>query len=164
MQVREIMAKSPACCTPETSLQDVARMMQECDCGAVPVVKDEDSMEAIAIITDRDIVIRTLARGIDPMQKAAGDAMTNATVTVTEFTSVDDAEDLMGRNQVRRLIVVDGRGRCVGMVAQADIARRAPERETGRVVEQISGFSDAASRPSRFQHQPEEHKPTQGGV
>lgn len=138
-------------------------MMRDCDCGAIPVVKDEDSMEAIGIVSDRDIVMRTLAQGTSPMQCSARDAMTNATITVTESTRVGDAEDLMAQNQVRRLIVVDGHGRCIGMVSQADIARSAPKRDTGKVVEQISGFSEAASRPSRFQHQPEEHKPSQGG-
>ena len=66
MQVKEIMTPNPATCSPETSLQDVARMMVDCDCGAIPVVKSNDSNAPVGIITDRDIVIRCVAAGHQP--------------------------------------------------------------------------------------------------
>src|SRR5688500_19096728 len=67
MQVREIMTSDPACCTPDTNLQDVACMMIECDCGAIPVVDDLDSGRVIGMITDRDITCRTVAQRKNPL-------------------------------------------------------------------------------------------------
>ena len=58
MQVRELMTTNPACCTPDTPIQEVARMMMRCDCGEIPVVDNRQSMRPIGVITDRDIVLR----------------------------------------------------------------------------------------------------------
>ena len=59
MRVQEIMTKDPQCCTPDTTIQDVARMMVDCDCGAIPVVQEKESKQPVGVITDRDIVART---------------------------------------------------------------------------------------------------------
>ena len=63
MNVAEIMTKDPACCTPDTSPQEVAQMMVECDCGCVPVVDSKDSKMPVGMITDRDITVRVVAKG-----------------------------------------------------------------------------------------------------
>ena len=138
MRVQEIMTSDPACCTPTTSLQEVAQMMVECDCGAIPVVENEQSKRPVGIITDRDIVTRLVAKGEDCLNRQVNAAMSSTTVSVRQNADLSEAEDLMKRHQIRRLLVVDDSERCVGIIAQADIARHASEEETGELLEEIS--------------------------
>lgn len=148
MQVRELMTESPACCTPDTDLQKVAQMMVEHDCGAIPIVESTDSGRPLGVVTDRDITVRIVAQGQNPLQMRAQDAMTKEVVTVSPETDVEEAARAMKDNQVRRLLVVDDREGCVGMIAQADLARRTSAEEVGGMVEAVSKPSAAASRPS----------------
>ncbi len=136
MQVRDIMAENPACCAPETSLEDVARIMADQDCGAIPVLDERG--RPMGVVTDRDITVRAVAEGMDPASTAAGDVMTEPVVTVTPDSSLEDALAQMEENQVRRLPVVDEDGVCRGMIAQADIARAAPARETAELLRDVS--------------------------
>ena len=145
MQVKEIMTKDVACCTPETGLQEVARLMAEHDCGAIPVVEDERSRRPVSVVTDRDIACRTVAEGKNPLELTAGDCMTAECVTVTPEMDVEDCCRVMEENQVRRVPVVDERGGCCGVVAQADVAEHAGGRETSEVVREVSRPTEAAS-------------------
>ena len=138
MNVKEIMTKNPACCTAETSLQETAKMMVKNDCGCIPVVENESDKKPIGTITDRDIVIRTIAEGKNPLDLKVGDVMTKNVVTVSPDDSVEDCCAKMEENQIRRIIVVDEKGSCCGMVAQADIATKASDSITDEVVEKIS--------------------------
>jgi CBS domain-containing protein len=138
MQVSEIMAKDPACCTDRTSLQEVARLMADHDCGCIPVIENEENKKPIGMITDRDITIRTVAHGKNPLQMIAGEIMTDGAVTVTPETSLEECSNLMEKNQVRRVAVVDQNGACIGMVAQADIAINAPSKTTAEMVQEVS--------------------------
>ena len=139
MTVRDIMTESPATSTPETSLRDVAQMMVDCDCGAVPVTGTNGSTgQAIGIITDRDIITRIVAGGQDPTQKTVRDAMTTSIVTVQADRDVSECAGLMEEHQVRRLIVVDDNENVIGICSQADIARHADAHLTGSLVEEIS--------------------------
>lgn len=148
MHVKDLMTESPSVCTPDTGLQDVARLMVEHDCGAIPVVENDQGGKPVGVITDRDITVRTVATGQNPLQQRAVDAMTDTTVTVRPSESADRAADLMEQKQVRRLVVVDDDDACVGILAQADLARGAPDDQTAEVVEEISEPSDKASEPS----------------
>lgn len=138
MQVKEIMTENPACCTPETSLQEAARLMVEHDCGCVPVVENNENMKPVGTITDRDICCRTIAEGKNPLEMTAGDCMTTPVVTVAEDASVDDCCRVMEEKQVRRVPVVDAKGGCCGIVAQADIAQHASTARAGNVVREVS--------------------------
>jgi CBS domain-containing protein len=138
MKVKEFMTANPACCTPDASLEKVARMMMEKDCGEIPVIESEDTRRLVGVITDRDIVCRTLAKGQNPLEMKAEDAMTPMVVSVTAETSLGECCDLMEENQVRRLPVVDQHGSICGMVAQADIARNTPEEKAAEVLRFIS--------------------------
>lgn len=149
MQVRDIMTQSPAFCTLQTKLERVAQMMVEHDCGAIPVVDREASGVPVGIVTDRDITVRIVARGQNPLQLDAADAMTRATVTISPEADVAEAARMMKEEEVRRLLVVEAtRGEIVGILAQADLARQDQDRRTGDVVEVISQPSQDASRPS----------------
>jgi CBS domain-containing protein len=139
MRVKDVMTAAPACCTQHTPLADVARMMRDQDCGAVPVVEaDAAGQKLVGIVTDRDIVVRGLADGTDPLRLTAGDCMTMVVATVSPEAGVEDCARLMEEHRVRRVPVVDARGDCCGIVAQADLARHTPPKATGEVVREVS--------------------------
>ena len=138
MNVREVMTADPACCTAETPLTEVAKMMVECDCGAIPVVDSNASKKPVGMITDRDITIRTVAEERNPLDLTAADAMTENVMTVTPNTSIEECCNLMEDQQIRRVVVVDDNGACCGMIAQADIAINADSRKTAEVVQEVS--------------------------
>jgi CBS domain-containing protein len=138
MKVKSVMTPDPACCTPATPLREVAQMMATHDCGEIPVVESLGSGKPLGVVTDRDIVIRTLAKGRNPMDLAAGDCMSSPAACVTESASLSEAVDLMESRQLRRILVVDEDGSICGIVAQADIALHGRDKKTGEAVEQIS--------------------------
>ena len=145
MQVKDIMTPDPACCTPDTALQRVAEMMVENDCGEIPVVESAASKRPVGVITDRDIVCRTVAKGLNPLTMTASECMTTPCVTVTPDTSLDECCRVLEENQIRRVPVVDAGGVCCGIVALADVARHARKRETAEVVREVSERSTSAS-------------------
>ena len=138
MKVTEIMTKDPACCEPETSLQEVAKLMLVNDCGEIPVVDSQRTMRPVGVVTDRDIVVRCVAEGKNPLAADAGDVMSSPVVTITADMDVDEVGDMMEEHQVRRIPVVDEAGAVCGIVAQADIARHAHPREVAEVVREVS--------------------------
>lgn len=150
MQVREIMTQNPACCTPDSTLNDVAKMMQVNDCGCIPVVESQASMKPIGTITDRDITIRTVAANHNPINMKASDIMTTDIATVSPQMSVEQCFDVMEDREIRRVLVVDEQGRCCGIVAQADVIQsNANPIRTNKVIREIS-----ESAPSRNQRIP----------
>src|SRR5689334_19563529 len=138
MKAKDLMTPNPACCTPETNLQQVAQLMVEEDCGCIPVVERQENLKPVGIITDRDIACRTVARGKNPLEMTAGQAMSGPVVSVTPETSLKDCCQLMEAEQVRRLVVVDRNGSCCGVIAQADVARHTSKQQTGEVVHELS--------------------------
>jgi CBS domain-containing protein len=138
MKVKEIMTKSPAYCTPEDGLQAAARMMCDSDCGELPVVESKQSMMPVGVITDRDITCRSVARGKNPLELQVSDIMSSPAVTVTPETEVDVCCMLLEERRIRRVPVVDDRGRLCGIVSQADIARKCGVDKAGEVVSKVS--------------------------
>lgn len=149
MKVRDIMSKDVAVCTPDTSLPEVARLMVEKDCGCIPVVDSRETAKPRGVVTDRDICSRVVAEGQNSAEMTARDCMSTPCVTVTPETTVDDCCRTLEDNRIRRAVVVDDSGRCCGMVAQADIARKADEREIARLVEKVSEPSPTPSSVGR---------------
>ncbi|MBX5494819.1 MAG: CBS domain-containing protein [Bryobacteraceae bacterium] len=140
------MTQSPAVVTGDTDLKKVAQLMAECDCGAIPVVESKTNRRPIGVITDRDIVIRTIAEGKDPMDCTARDCMTEDVISVRPEATVDQVIEKMENNQVRRVLVVDRNGKCQGIISQGDIARYAPKREAGELVREVSKPSGILAR------------------
>jgi CBS domain-containing protein len=156
MQAKEIMSRDPQCCTPDDTLRDAARMMADNDCGCLPVVEDKNGKRLIGVLTDRDIAVRGVARGKTPDSKV-NDVLSPAPACCFAEDDVEEVERIMVEKQVRRVPVVDGDGRVVGIVAQADLARdnrAASDREVGRIVEKISE-PNTLRRPTRGDSQPE---------
>lgn len=137
MRVKEIMTSAPACCDENTPLSEVAKTMVGRDCGSVPVVR-ADGRTLAGMITDRDMVVRGIAEGRNPLTLSARDAMTSPAISIREDASLDDCTDLMETNKVRRVPVVDASGAVIGIVAQADIARCASRTEAGELVRDVS--------------------------
>lgn len=138
MKVRDVMTADPMCVTPDTSLEVVARLMLEYDCGVLPVVGDLEGKYPIGVVTDRDIVTRAVAGGRNPLELTVRDCMTLPAITVTENTTLDDCCVMLELNQIRRVVVVDRAGRVSGIVAQADIAAHASKRIVGELVREVS--------------------------
>jgi CBS domain-containing protein len=145
MKVKDVMTADPACCTSETTLQEVAQMMIEYDCGEIPVVNNERTKVPIGVITDRDIVCRTVAVGLNPLDLTVADCMSKPCVTVTPDISLEECSRILEENKIRRVPVVDANGSCCGIVALADIALHAGKGVTGEVIKEVSEPTAAAA-------------------
>ena len=138
MTVLEVMTRAPACATADMPLQEVARLMVDHNCGCIPVV--DEGGAPIGVVTDRDIVCRSVALGQNPLEMVASTAMTPECVTVSQDASVEHCCSVLENNQIRRAVVVDDKKRVVGIVAQADLARRS-EILGGEIVAAVSAPS-----------------------
>jgi CBS domain-containing protein len=118
MKLKEIMTPNPSFARPTDTLSQVAEMMKEEDVGSIPIVKND---RLVGIITDRDITVKAVAAGQDPRQATVRDCMSTNLVVGRPDMGDREALALMGREQIRRLPVVEN-GRLVGMVAMADFA------------------------------------------
>jgi|SRR5882672_6393269 len=145
MQVKEVMTADPACCISDTALQEVAQMMIDHDCGEIPVVENRTTKLPIGVVTDRDIVCRSVAKGLNPLELTAADCMSKPCLTVTPEMSVEECSRIMEENQIRRVPVVDASGSCCGIVALADIALHTTQSAAGQVVKEVSQPNTAAS-------------------
>ena len=145
MQVRDIMTVNPMCAEPSTSLEDIARMMVDCDCGGIPIC-ETNTDRLVGFVTDRDIVCRTLAKGLDPLEMMASDAMSTDIHTVTPDTNIDETVRLMEKYKIRRLPVTDEQGRVVGIVSQADLIRRAVSMQPD-IIEDFEDALEGISTP-----------------
>ena len=140
MKAREIMTADPACCTPQDTVRRATELMAERDCGSLPVVEDMDGRRLVGVVTDRDVALRAVARGNGP-DTPVGDVMSASPSCCGPDDELSAVERIMADKQVRRVPVVDDAGCCVGMIAQADLARDergASDGEVRRVVERIS--------------------------
>jgi CBS domain-containing protein len=149
MQVKEVMTANPACCLADTPIPAVARMMVDNDCGEIPVVEDHASKRLMGVVTDRDIVCRLVAKGINPAGTIASECMSKPVVTVTADLSIEECSRIIEENQIRRVPVVDERGCCCGIVALADIALRTQKDIAGEVVKEVSQPTATASAAGR---------------
>ena len=141
---RDVMTPDPACCTPSTTLDQVARMMVQNDCGEIPVIDVND--QPIGVVTDRDIVCRVVAVGKNPLAYTADTCMSQPVVTVNADDPLDEVVATMEKHQIRRVPVVDERGCCAGIISQADVAWTEPLPEVGELVREVSRDTGRVSR------------------
>ena len=143
MKARDLMTPDPAQVTPSDSVQRVSQLMAEHDCGCIPVVTAADQRSLVGVVTDRDIAIRAVAEG-RPVTTPIGEIMTPNPDCVNPNDDIQHVEKLMSDRQIRRVVVVDDTGECVGIIAQADLARAAKRssepspKEMVDVLEKIS--------------------------
>lgn len=147
MKVREIMTPDPVCCTPEDSAQKVATMLRDQDIGCMPVVLDQSSRKLVGVVTDRDLCCKVIANGDDPKTTKIDRVFSLQPVTCRDGQNIAGCEQLMQQHQVRRIPVVDGEGRCVGIVSQADLALKEKPEQVSKTVAEISKTSPEAPIP-----------------
>lgn len=138
MLVKEIMTPDPTCCTPDTTLPEVARLMMNNDCGEIPIVDNLESRKLVGVVTDRDIVCRAVAADRNTTATHVADVMSGDIITIGQENDVDECCDKMEQHQIRRIPVTDAEGKICGIVAQADIARQIDLRKTAEVVRDVS--------------------------
>jgi CBS domain-containing protein len=129
------MTARPRCAEPDTPLSQVAGLMEAEDVGAIPVL---DGDRLVGMITDRDIVVRAIAKEKDPRGMPTREISSGELVTVGPDHDLSDALQLMAQHQVRRLPVVDDENRLVGVVSQADVALEEKGKSVGEMVAEIS--------------------------
>ena len=155
MRTREIMTANPRCGSTSDTVETVAKLMRDADCGSIPIV-DDATGKVVGIVTDRDLAVRVMAAGRG-LETPVTTVMTGYPSTARPDDDLRHVEKLMAEHQVRRVPVVDVDSRCIGIVSQGDIARAAlarPEvvsdREVAIVVESISNASRPRKSDPRF--------------
>lgn len=143
LRCRDIMTTDVKTVDRATSIREVASVMRDADVGSLPVVEDG---KLVGIVTDRDIVVRSLAEDRDP-STSVGYAMTSDVFSVKPDDFVFEAIRLMGDKQVRRIPVVSEDGALAGIIAMADIALETEDdREIAETLEEISSGSSFWSK------------------
>jgi CBS domain-containing protein len=132
--VRDLMTAGPTSIASDAMAIEAARRMLSEDVGSLPVV---DGEALVGMVTDRDLVLKVVAKDLDANKVPVADVCTQNPVTVDAEESLDEALQRMAKEQVRRLPVVSD-GQLVGILAQADVARHTNAESTGRLVEEIS--------------------------
>jgi CBS domain-containing protein len=138
MKVREVMTASPVCCVSTDTAQKAAQVLRDQHVGSLPVARDQQSRQLVGMITDRDICCSLVADGMDPKTTPIEKYVSGNLVTCREDDTLDQCEQAMQEHQIRRIPVVDGEGRCVGIVSQADLALKEKSEKVSRTVAEIS--------------------------
>jgi CBS domain-containing protein len=132
--VADIMSSPVLSIEAQESLRRAAEMLRELDVGALPVCQDG---RLLGMVTDRDLAVRGVAAGLSPDDACVSDVMSTDLVTCEPDDDVQQAMDLMGREQLRRLPVVRD-GQLMGIVVLADVAREGDEEDVAETVRSIS--------------------------
>ncbi len=135
MQLQDVMTPQLEYIAQNESMVQAARLMREHDIGMLPVIEED---QIVGVLTDRDIVTRGLADGIDPETPVSRIMTTGVELRHTD-DDVEEATKLMEEQQIRRLLVVDRNERCVGVLSLGDLATRANDiKLSGEVLEEVS--------------------------
>ena len=151
MLVRDLMSKRVVVCTPSDSAERAAILMKKHGVGAIPVVLENVDPLLEGIITDRDLCCGVVAQAMKADAISVRDLMTRVPVTCEAEDTVEFCEDLMQENQVRRIPVVDESGRCIGIVAQSDLALHVPAAQIASTIAEISKPSPSKARETHFE-------------
>jgi CBS domain-containing protein len=135
----DVMTKAVVTCSPADTVVEVAQLMKKEDIGPVLIVDNSDSQTLVGIVTDRDLVLKVVAEGLDPKTTGVEDVMSKKLVTCRANDDIDVAMQAMAQYQLRRIPVVGDHMKLLGIISQADVATRvdAPEK-TAEVVKEIS--------------------------
>ena len=133
------MTQDPVCCLPTDTVSKAAQLMKTEDVGSIPVVEDEQTMKLIGIVTDRDLALQVVAPERDARSTQVEDVMTYEVITCRATDDVQKVVDAMAQHQLRRMPVIDGDHRIVGIISQADVATRVDRsEEIAEMVKEIS--------------------------
>lgn len=140
MIIKKIMSTKVETVTPDTLLNEVAKKMQQNDCGCIVVTKDD---RLVGMITDRDLAIRCVAESHDVTSTAAEDVMTKEILYCMETDSADSVTKNMSNNKVRRLPVLNAEKRLVGIISLGDLASHSNHELCGQALGDICRKSDS---------------------
>ena len=118
MKVKDIGIKEVHCANPSMTLSEIASMMKRHNVGVIPVCQGK---KLLGMLTDRDLVVSCMAADMNPKECKAREFMTSNPITVTPDTDLEEAARIMGREQIRRLPVVEA-GNLVGMISLGDVS------------------------------------------
>ena len=135
MKVKEVMHRGATWVDPNTPITEIAKMMRDGDIGSIPVGEND---RLVGMVTDRDIICRGLASGGDCTKLTAGKVMSQPILYCRTEEDLEDALHIMKQKQVRRLPVIDGNKRLVGMLALGDISGKAGHQLTGEVIRSVA--------------------------
>ena len=136
MQLRDVMTQPPQYVSPSTPIGEAASVMRTKDIGMLLVT---DNGKLVGTVTDRDIVIRGIAEGLDPRVAKTKDVMTNKMLYCFEDQDTEDAAQVMEDAQVRRLAILDRNKKLVGVVSLGDLAVRSnDEALSGEVMKHVA--------------------------
>ena len=138
MNIRDAMTPNPVCCLTTDSAQKVAGILCKQGVGSIPVVADYESRKLIGIITDRDLCCSVVATGLNPQSTPIEKFITLNPVACRDGESLDNCERSMQEHQVRRIPIVDGDGRVIGIVSQADLALKDKPEKVAQTVAAVS--------------------------
>jgi CBS domain-containing protein len=133
-KIRDVMTHNVECIEPMASARDAAAKMKTTDIGAFPVCEGD---RVLGMITDRDLAIRILAEGKDPVQTKVRDVMSQPAVTCSPDDDLEKAEAIMEEKQLRRIPVVED-GKLVGLFSVGRVAKVEDEHKAGRVMKSVT--------------------------
>jgi len=136
MKLASIMTGGIETIRPQATLAEAAKKMASQDIGSLPVCAER--RQVVGIITDRDITVRAVARGMDPNQTRVEEVMTREVLACSSEAEVEHACELMEKRQVRRLLVTGQDDTPVGIVSLGDIALCLRESQSGGVLKKVS--------------------------
>ena len=136
MKLKDLMTPELRIIEPGSPLQEAAEEMRNWGVGALPVCESD---RTVGMITDRDIVVRAIARGLDPVKTVVKDVMTDEVTSCPAGYDVQEAVRLMIEKKIRRILVEDTNGKSIGIVSLGDLALHCPnEALTEQVLEEVS--------------------------
>lgn len=133
--IRDVMNTRVDTLNPEQSVAEAAKMMRDDNVGAIPVAQND---KLIGMVTDRDIVVRSLANGRDAAEMPVREIMSEGILYCFDDQETAEVARNMGDNQVRRLPVINHDKQLVGIVSLGDLAVKASHENAGEALEQIS--------------------------
>ena len=136
MKLAAIMTGGIETIAPHATLAEAAKKMASQDIGSLPVCAER--RRVVGIITDRDITVRAVARGMDPNSTRVEEVMTRYVLSCSAEADVEHACELMEKRQVRRLLVTGEDERPIGIVSLGDIALCLRESQSGEVLKKVS--------------------------
>lgn len=135
----DIMTKDPVCCLATDTALHTARLMKKHDIGIVPIVENRKNKKLLGVVTDRDLALRVVAKGLDPAETAVARAMSKPAIVCSPDDAWTKALDLMEQHRIKRVLITDVSQRVVGVIAGSDVALRLRnEQKTGEVVAAIA--------------------------
>ena len=115
-----VMTKNPVFCLSTDMVVKAAKLMKSENVGSIPVVDNEQTQELIGIVTDRDLVLKIVAKGLDAASTRIEDVMTHKVITCLADDNLQEVMDTMSKHQLRRIPIINKNKKILGMISQAD--------------------------------------------